>query len=356
VLHHAFLTDTSFAEPMHNLTDSYPPSFSWLLTYTPLHLFWAGPEAVIVFFILSGFVLVRLTRRSSFRWRSYYPSRMMRLYLPLWVALLIAVGIEEMAVPSLQHGWNWWLRAHALINASPGSLLRNAIVYEPQSWLLTPLWSLKWEIFFSLLLPLTLLLGGRWRLLAVGQLLVVFGAIALGARTHDDALIYLPMFLVGGLMAQHEVMLKRTAHTLGILAWLLVAGAAAFLITCSWTFHQPTNPSFIPLETGGAALVVVLFAFCPFATRVGERSSVQWLGRIAFSLYLIHEPIIVATAFALPQSARNVWLPLLIALPIVFAASWLFYRLVEGPSHRISQRLARGRRAGPALPAPVLTR
>jgi peptidoglycan/LPS O-acetylase OafA/YrhL len=150
------------------------------------------------------------------------------------------------------------------------------------------------------------------------------------------------MFLVGGLMAQHEVALERAARKFSPVAWLLIAAAAAFLITCSWTFHQPTDPSFTPLETLGAALVVVLFAFCPLAKRLGERAGVQWLGRISFSLYLIHEPIIVATAFALPQSARNVWLPLLIALPIVFAASWLFYRFVEGPSHRLSQRLARG--------------
>jgi len=33
------------------------PNDFWFLKYTPLHLFWAGHEAVIFFFVLSGFVL-----------------------------------------------------------------------------------------------------------------------------------------------------------------------------------------------------------------------------------------------------------------------------------------------------------
>jgi peptidoglycan/LPS O-acetylase OafA/YrhL len=54
------------------------------LSYTPLHLVWAGPEAVLVFFVLSGLVLSAATQgRSDFRWSAYYPSRLMRLYLPV---------------------------------------------------------------------------------------------------------------------------------------------------------------------------------------------------------------------------------------------------------------------------------
>jgi len=52
------------------------------LTYSPLHLWWLGTEAVYLFFVLSGFVLALPFvqagsggRTPEGYWRSYYPSR-----------------------------------------------------------------------------------------------------------------------------------------------------------------------------------------------------------------------------------------------------------------------------------------
>ncbi len=57
VLHHSLLTSPSLALAYFGGPKAPVGSPSWLLTYTPLHLVWAGPEAVLVFFVLSGFVL-----------------------------------------------------------------------------------------------------------------------------------------------------------------------------------------------------------------------------------------------------------------------------------------------------------
>ena len=350
VFHHCFLTDTTFSDPFLGLTDSYAPSAGWWITYTPLHLLWAGPEAVTVFFILSGFVLVRLAKRHGFRWLPYYPSRLLRLYLPMWAALLIAIGIESAAVPRVLHGWNWWLNGHTLANPTLSAVLHNAIIYNPNSWLLTPLWSLKWEVVFSNLLPLAVILGTRFRSLALGELCLAFAVIAIGSQTNELAAIYLPMFVIGALIAHHETAIAAQARRFTGPAWLLLGVTAVFLITSSWTFHQPTNPSFTPIETVGAALIVIAFAFCPQAKHFAERRTIQRLGKLSFSLYLVHEPIVVATAYALPPSSRNVWLPFLIAFPTVLAASWIFFRCVEAPSHRLARRIAGGRSASLSSP------
>ena len=63
----------------------------WWVTFTPFHILWAGSEAVAVFFVLSGFVLTRAAAGTSFSWRAYYPSRLLRLYLPVAGALVFAL-------------------------------------------------------------------------------------------------------------------------------------------------------------------------------------------------------------------------------------------------------------------------
>src|SRR6185312_1226739 len=86
VEHHALLATVPW------LAGPYGPgplptrgSLDWLLVYTPLHIFWAGQEFVVVFFVLSGFVLsLPIARGGRLRIASYYPARLIRLYLPVW--------------------------------------------------------------------------------------------------------------------------------------------------------------------------------------------------------------------------------------------------------------------------------
>jgi peptidoglycan/LPS O-acetylase OafA/YrhL len=59
---------------------------------TPAHLLVAVPEAVLVFFVLSGFVVaLPIIRKPSFDWMSYYVQRTLRLYLPSIASVLLAV-------------------------------------------------------------------------------------------------------------------------------------------------------------------------------------------------------------------------------------------------------------------------
>jgi uncharacterized membrane protein len=66
VVHHALLTSPTLARVNYGAVPGSVHGFLWWMTYTPLHLIWAGPEAVFVFFVLSGFVLfLRPRRRGS---------------------------------------------------------------------------------------------------------------------------------------------------------------------------------------------------------------------------------------------------------------------------------------------------
>src|ERR1035437_6618026 len=61
-------------------------------TFSPLHIFWNAHAAVILFFILSGFVLsVSHYTDSKFDYGSYLIKRMCRLYIPYFAIVTISV-------------------------------------------------------------------------------------------------------------------------------------------------------------------------------------------------------------------------------------------------------------------------
>ena len=93
VLHHSLLLIPSFADPYFSRSMAMDMGDAlWYLTYTPLHLVWAGSEAVLVFFVLSGLVVaLPAMYKPHFNWRAYYPSRLLRLYLPMWAAIVFTL-------------------------------------------------------------------------------------------------------------------------------------------------------------------------------------------------------------------------------------------------------------------------
>ena len=67
-------------------------TWEWL-TQTPLKVLFAGTESVLVFFVLSGLVVTLPALRKGFSWRRYYPTRILRLYLPTFGAVLLAAAL-----------------------------------------------------------------------------------------------------------------------------------------------------------------------------------------------------------------------------------------------------------------------
>jgi len=62
LVHHCFLISPQLAAAVDSNGTGPFESWVWWVTFTPVHLLWAGQEAVIVFFILSGFVLTNAIR------------------------------------------------------------------------------------------------------------------------------------------------------------------------------------------------------------------------------------------------------------------------------------------------------
>ena len=347
VLHHALLTVPTLASAYYPSTgDVTGGSAYWLLTYTPLHLVWAGTEAVCLFFVLSGIVLtLPVVRTGSFSWSAYYPKRMIRLYGPVLAAvlfgLLLVTAVDRYNADALG----------AWVNARPNgysleSLGRDTTLVAGASGVISPLWSLQWEVLFSLALPLYV---GYARAKVPGWLkLVTVGAlICWGSLNNGQYSYYLPMFAVGVLIVVHWDWLATLADQANRrrAAWPVIL-IVAVVLTCSrWELiglgvSESTAARQTWISLIGVTLLVWAAAFCPGLRAVLQHRLVQWLGAISFSLYLVHEPIIIAVRFLTVE--HSPWLGIVVSIPVALLVAVVFARVVERPLHRLAR--ATGRR------------
>jgi peptidoglycan/LPS O-acetylase OafA/YrhL len=325
-------------------------SASWWWTYTPLRLTWAGNEAVLVFFVLSGFVLALPALTHSLRLAPYYAKRLLRLYLPVWASLAAAALLVVLVPRELTGSESVYVSHRA--QASLADLPREAaLLLEGERLLNGPLWSLRWEVLFSLLLPVYLLLARRFAAHRVLSWVVVFCVLGIGQVSSNPYAIYLPVFALGVLLAYHQPSMREAAVRLNRssrprVTWALLGALTVVLLTARWTYdglpvvHPVLDAGTSAAPFVGACLALFLALHWPAAGRHLEAPVWQWLGACSFSLYLIHEPVIITVAF-LVHGGAPAGVAVVLGLALSILAGHVFYRWVEQPSMRLAGRAGR---------------
>lgn len=344
VIHHCLLTVPAFARigAWPGVVPEEPAAR--ILTQTPLHLLWAGHEAVLVFFVLSGTALVypvarRHAQRRRFDWIDYVPRRIVRLWLPAAASTALAVALMVLVPRSTAASLGPWMTQAHPAGLSARHLLLELALQPRYAYRNTVLWSLHAEAVFSFLLPLVVLvvaLAARAR----AWWLPAAACLAVPAVTGDTrTLVYVPIFVLGATVGW------RWGH-LGTIAperpapWATPAALACLvLITIGW---WPGLEGPVAGRLAAAVSLAAVAALVALAVRAGalrgvlRSRAVQYLGALSFSLYLVHEPVIVATR--LLMASWSPWLVAPVAVAVTAPLTWLFRRYVEAPSHRLSRR------------------
>lgn len=364
-VHHVFLTQPALAEA-YRANPGHLGTMSWLFTHTPLHLLWAGTEAVFVFFVLSGLVLaLPASHGGRIDLAAYYPRRLLRLYLPVWAAVVLALGWSA-AFPRVWHsGDSWWLKQYAGTPTESGAL-GDLLMLHGAGTTNHVLWSLQWEVVYCLALPLVVVLLKVGRRLWWLKASAVLGAMAVGAGLNNSALWYLSIFATGTLMALERPRLARWAAWLDARdqtdRWWGAACAISLGLLLTYWFVPVAGMQAAGLGTvrgmqalGACGLVFVAW-FAPAARDLLNSEIAQWLGDRSFSLYLVHLPVVVAVSTYLggqPHLGGVLIASALIAFPLAAA----FHRFVEQPAHRlartIGQRISNARSPEPK-PLPIM--
>lgn len=323
-----------FAPPLGHLTRR-------LLDATPFHVIFTGRAPVLFFFVLSGYVLtVMLLRPDAPRPAAFAVRRSIRLLLPVIAAVLLSAALRHVFYTGILPGSGPDLQAFWAGPADKLTVLREALLIGTDHGfsLDVPLWSLVHEWRISLLFPLVLLFRGRVALLIALALLLQ--ALAVSAGAWPDA---------GQLGARLPLTLAETAY----FATCFAAGAALRLAEpglqltgmwrrAAWITVLASVMLRSDLAVVVASVLLIVLAQGPSAfARLLERPALRGLGRVSYSLYLVHMPVIATVVYA--TAGR---LPLLGALalgvPVAVLASIAFHAAIEQPAHVLSKALTSG--------------
>jgi peptidoglycan/LPS O-acetylase OafA/YrhL len=253
---------------------------------------------------------------------------MIRIYVPVWGSLIFALAMAWAIPRAAASELSSWVNLHD----EPPHVLSDAFLLQGTGQLNSPLWSLQYEMLFSLLLPLYLIALIRFRKLWLFPLIGLVTLIAAGNILYLALPVYMPMFGIGVLMAVHRETLESWGRELGGWMWAGLLVVSIILLCSRWLF--PQLPVVISMAAVGGALLIFAVIACQPMKSFADNHLIRWLGVRSFSLYLIHEPIVLSVTFAL-RSNDAVQVALL-AVPLSLLVTELFFRFVEHPSHRLA--------------------
>lgn len=338
-----------------------------LLGKTPLGILWAGHAAVVLFFVLSGFVLYLMLDSTRLGYVAYTTRRVLRLYLPYMAAIALGVAGERFlyvgGLDGLAHWinkfWSWPISAQAL-----GQHMWVLGQFNSDRYDFT-IWSLVHEMRISLLFPALFGLVRRraWWLVLTGAfaLSVAMAALRLavfrewtdwgqvltggGLTAYSYTVHYILAFVVGALLARHRRMLQawyRRHSRRARAGWMLTAG---FLYLYGdrmpdWLgFHMMIAGDW-PI-TIGAALVLLVATSSDAIAAMLHRRVFQYLGRISYSLYLMH-PIVLLATLHVSYGRIPLSVLLLAAFALTFPFADLANRTIERPAATLGRKAAAG--------------
>lgn len=286
------------------------------LLLLPYALSAAGHQAVVIFFVLSGYLIsgsvFRMFERDQWSWRGYLTHRLVRLWVVLIPGLLLCalwdnLGIHLHIAPDLYQG----LVANHLTGDIRHALTARVFfgnLFFLQSLLVPvfgsngPLWSLANEFWYYLLFPLGLIALRRQSRLSQRILSgVLFLAIAWFVR-HGILLLF-PVWLAGTVLAVLRAP-RLSARTRIVTAVLY--SPLAFLFAKAHGI-----PNLLSDYLFGVATFVFLWVLLSATGRAhSDRQFTRVsraLARSSYTLYIVHVPFVLFLTAVFLGNQR--WMP-----------------------------------------------
>jgi peptidoglycan/LPS O-acetylase OafA/YrhL len=318
----------------------------------------AGPDAVLLFFVLSGFVLFLpyLRKGGTASYPRFVMKRVCRIYLPYLAALGLVLMADRFCyrpLPGAAASAIPWTRPFPTDAILPHVLfLGPAPIFAFNG----AFWSLVHEMRISLAFPVVALL--TLRLSLAGGLIAGFGLCAVGLlpllsahHTEWATVGYAGLFLVGACMARHMERIRWFAARIGPYGRGL--GFLLALVLLKSTHGLPERFKVYAVQATlhgvAVALIVALALTTVHFKALLHVGVLRWLGRVSYSLYLVHDTVLYSTVCLFwKKTAHHGWLVAAgVGASLVLAR--VFYEWVERPAMLLGRRLG----GTEAAPGPV---
>ncbi len=313
-------------------------------------LFLPGAMGVDLFFLVSGFIMVYTTRNASGPRQAalFAAKRLARIWPAYAVVTLAWIFIKRDGL--------WFFDDPERLQALFQSLTFRPVTPQdaPFFGLVFPLaWTLAFEMYFYLVFCASMLAGRlRWLALASWMTLtLILLPMTAGGPTLDvrQYLMFETPYLhlvtnpiiwefVAGMAAGLLYLNPQVRFPNAALAWQAVVYSTGFVLWWGWSgvggFHGPAGWGW-PL-----ALMLLALAIASKTVTLRTPGWLQWVGNVSYSMYLTHFLGQVVLTRWLDQhylhthSWNEVYLALLLALPLASASHWLLERQLGGWTRR----------------------
>jgi peptidoglycan/LPS O-acetylase OafA/YrhL len=367
VIFHCLLSYNLFYNA-HYFND-FANDFLEFFTLSPLRLAWAGKEAVLLFFVLSGFVLsIPFQSGIAPKYGEYVVRRFFRIYLPYIIVMLISVllvtmfaGYKDIEGFSQVYENRW---AHSI---SLRDIIAYIIMYDinTSNNVNGVVWTLYHEMRISLIFPVFLFLINKLKFgkaltlsLVVNFIFYIFlgtasnmsnaisGTISTLFMQFQESIFYCTFFIFGAILSKYRSNLT-ILNDIGALSRITLWVLTVILINNRWldvVFNIKSSQLEDFVSMIGILLLFTLVLTSNKANQLLTKKPLLWLGQVSFSLYLIHIPVLMLTTIFLsklmPLELTFILVPF-ICLPIAHYT----HKYIEIPSNKwgrlISKKIGR---------------
>lgn len=317
-----------------------------------------GHQAVMVFFVLSGFLVggsvVASWRCGTWSWRRYVARRMARLYVVLIPALLLGLFWDRLGMVLFGASGvydrtsadgliiSYSIQQRLGLSTFAGNFLFLQTISTKPFGSNGALWSLANEWWYYVLFPL-IVFGVARRTGALRRVIFALVAAIVLRFVGGDITRYFGIWLIGVVVA--ELPRVRIGNRALRVTTTLVA-TIAFIVALSLARFVPLN--FFLNDVSVAAAFAALLYLLVSATPPTSKPAPFWtaLAGFSYTLYLVHLPLLTFLNAAIlsahgshwqPTPSRGLFAAAIAALVVVYA--WMISRFTEARTDRFRVRI-----------------
>jgi peptidoglycan/LPS O-acetylase OafA/YrhL len=324
--------------------------------------------AVVLFYVLSGFVLGESLRRRTAaselgHFGAFALRRLWRLLPVMWLSILLAAGAAILLRGASFAGTTAWFNQFSSVATSPAILLQNLLGLSHS--INSVLWSIQIELVMIVLLPPLVWLSARMNLF--GDAIVV-GALYLAAiefwGVAPTFVLFVYCFYLGVALPKflsNAATARWLGNGFGVLAALALLLPVEYLYVSGrlWLPYK----FLVDALVGFQVIAFVLLQRESGGARLLERPVLVRLGDVSYSFYCYAMPVLLVVAWALltivPAAIATsdvgatgiVLATAILCVAISFVVARFSFTLVEEPGMRLGRawsQLIEGRGAPPA--------
>lgn len=354
VIGHCLVAIPAFGWTVYEMKGNPIHDLKFYLAYSPLHFFWSATPAVFLFFVLSGFVLSLpyYSSETNTNYLKFFVKRIIRLYLPCFIIIIISLLLKLLFYrQNALAAFDTWILDVWKKPINPQMLIKSFLLIENSFD--GALWTLPIEIKLSLILPFFIYFHKRLnKYLSVLPVILFPVFYYFLNRTYIFKLwpdlwtiYYFTFFLIGSLICKHRHVIISWINSLPLFAFFFVLGVAVFTYTYQYSFWWLPEKYLLSLKkiehylyalSGG---VFIIFALSDRIQVLLNSKFFLFIGKISFSIYLIHEVVVVTLAYILCN-----YLNIDTLISIGFITSVLlaivFYKYIELPSSVLAKKVS----------------